>query len=171
MPPAPVTPAPVTACCLDVASDSIPLTASHHGAGAYLASRTPNASSKVPPVWLQGFKHYPGGVNYFDVHSPTFSTLYSQVFWKGLPPVPIPEEVVSRYPLLLPSHSPPSPSYPHQPPVTLHVTASNTNLASLYCTLTGFCLPTYSNAALPPLCCTPLPFPGSCQSVRLKPVR
>jgi hypothetical protein len=31
------------------------------------------------------------------VYSPTIKSLYSQVFWKGLPPVAIPAEIVKRF--------------------------------------------------------------------------
>lgn len=33
----------------------------------------------------------------FDVYSPPISQLYSQVFWKGLAPVKLPEEIVKKY--------------------------------------------------------------------------
>jgi len=36
-------------------------------------------------------------VQSFDVYSPEFETLYSQVFWKALSPVPLPAHVVKRY--------------------------------------------------------------------------
>lgn len=42
---------------------------------------------------------YPGEQvpEYFDVWSPPVSTLYSQVFWAMLPPVPLPENVVKKF--------------------------------------------------------------------------
>jgi hypothetical protein len=36
-------------------------------------------------------------VESFDVYSPPISQLYSQVFWKGLAPVKLPEEIVKKY--------------------------------------------------------------------------
>ena len=36
-------------------------------------------------------------LRYFDVYSPTIKTLYSQVFWKSLEPVPLPADVVRRF--------------------------------------------------------------------------
>lgn len=64
--------------------------------GEYVLSPTPHgpkAQSKFPTH----YKDYPGGAEYFTVYSPPISTLYSQVFWKGLDPVPLPDEVVKRY--------------------------------------------------------------------------
>ena len=63
--------------------------------GAYLLTPTPNASdtSKMPT----NYKDYPGGVEYFEVYSDEITSLYSQVFWKGLSPVPIPADVVARF--------------------------------------------------------------------------
>ena len=42
---------------------------------------------------------YPGeqAAAFFDVWSPPISTLYSQVFWAMLPPVPLPLDVVRRF--------------------------------------------------------------------------
>ena len=64
--------------------------------GEYVLSPTPHgphAQAKFPTH----YKDYPGGAEYFTVYSPPISTLYSQVFWKGLDPVPLPDEVVKRY--------------------------------------------------------------------------
>ena len=38
----------------------------------------------------------PGGVEYFDVYSPLISQLYSQVYWKALPPAKLPAELVRK---------------------------------------------------------------------------
>ena len=43
------------------------------------------------------FADYPGKPSFFDVYSPTIRSLYSQVFWKALPPVDLPEAVVRRF--------------------------------------------------------------------------
>jgi hypothetical protein len=64
--------------------------------GAYLISLTPEgkaAATKYPT----NFKDYPRGVEYFDVYSPDITSLYSQVFWTGLPPVDLPADIVARY--------------------------------------------------------------------------
>ena len=64
--------------------------------GEYILSPTPNgkdAQHKFPTH----FKDYPGGVEYFDVYSPPIKSLYSQVFWTGLPSVPLPADIVARY--------------------------------------------------------------------------
>ena len=48
--------------------------------GAYRISPTPGAKDQnASPSWAQGYANYPNGTNYFDVVSPKFSTLYSQV--------------------------------------------------------------------------------------------
>jgi len=63
--------------------------------GDYVISRTPKGgdTSKFPTQ----YRNYPRGVDYFDVYSPEISQLYSQVFWKGLEPVDLPEHIVKRY--------------------------------------------------------------------------
>lgn len=64
--------------------------------GEYLLSQTPGAE-RTRELFPRNFRDYPRGVNYFDVYSPTISTLYSQVYWKGFPPVDLPADVVERY--------------------------------------------------------------------------
>eukprot|EP00501_MAST-03F_sp_TOSAG23-6_P000590 GSMAST32.ASY1.ANO1.611.1 assembled CDS len=63
--------------------------------GPYLRSQTPHAPStgKFPT----SFSEYPKGAEYFDIYSPNITSLYSQVFWKGLAPVSLPDEIVARY--------------------------------------------------------------------------
>ena len=46
--------------------------------GQYFVSPTPGGA-QTQPKFASGFRHYPNGTNYFDVYSPEFSTLYSQV--------------------------------------------------------------------------------------------
>ena len=36
-------------------------------------------------------------MEYFDVYSPMIKQLYSQVFWTGLAPVSLPQEIIERY--------------------------------------------------------------------------
>lgn len=62
--------------------------------GVYPLSPTPKAPHPRLPA---SFSLYPRGAHSFDVYSPPIRSLYSQVFWKGLPPVPLPPEVVERY--------------------------------------------------------------------------
>ena len=40
---------------------------------------------------------YGKGVKYFDAYSAPFETLYSQVWWAGLPPLPLPKDVVEEF--------------------------------------------------------------------------
>ena len=73
----------------------IPTTAKNMN-GDYLLSPTPkgpNVQEKFPTQ----FKDYPRGVESFDIYSPLVRTYYSQVFWKGLPPVALPKDIVERY--------------------------------------------------------------------------
>ena len=63
--------------------------------GVYFRSETGTEAGARQTI--REFHEYPGGVRYFDVYSPPFSTLYSQVFWTALPPVDIPQEVIDRY--------------------------------------------------------------------------
>jgi len=62
--------------------------------GDYKLSPTPNGK---PELFPKSFKDYPGGVEYFDVYSDPIETLYSQVWWKPLPPVDLPSDIVERY--------------------------------------------------------------------------
>ena len=63
--------------------------------GAYARSETGTELGERQKV--KEFKDYPGGARYFDVYTPVFSTLYSQVFWTALAPVDIPQDVIDRY--------------------------------------------------------------------------
>mmetsp|Transcript_2949 Transcript_2949/g.6209 ORF Transcript_2949/g.6209 Transcript_2949/m.6209 type:complete len:755 (+) Transcript_2949:19-2283(+) len=64
--------------------------------GEYLLSATPHAN-RTQLRFPTRFHDYPRPVESFDVYSPPIRSLYSQVFWKALPPVPLPEDVVARY--------------------------------------------------------------------------
>ena len=57
----------------------------------------PEVAKRTKELFPKNFRDYPGGVEYFDVYSPTISSLYSQVFWKALDPSPLPEDVVKEY--------------------------------------------------------------------------
>ena len=62
--------------------------------GRYDLSETSSASntSKYPD-----YRDYPGGAGYFDVYSPLITQRYSQVWWQPLPPVELPEDIVSMF--------------------------------------------------------------------------
>lgn len=62
--------------------------------GEYIFTQTPGATAGKFP---RTFSDYPDGVESFDVYSPLISQLYSQVFWKGLPPVDLPADIVKKY--------------------------------------------------------------------------
>jgi hypothetical protein len=63
--------------------------------GDYLLSQTPhgNGTQAKFPTHFANYR----GVESFDVYSPEISTLYSQVFWKGLDPVALPDDIVKRF--------------------------------------------------------------------------
>ena len=69
--------------------------------GEYVLSNTPNAPNDTQRLFPTNYKDYPDKdivpIEYFDVYSPIISQLYSQVYWKGLPPVNLPEHIMSKY--------------------------------------------------------------------------
>lgn len=64
--------------------------------GKYILSQTPKAKH-TQDLFPAQYRDYPRGVEYFDLYSPPIKSLYSQVFWKGLKPVPLPTDIVKRY--------------------------------------------------------------------------
>merc|ERR1719440_2674853 len=66
--------------------------------GLYSLSPSGGADpEKTKNLFPKNFKDYPGGVEYFDIYSPPIRSLYSQVFWKSLPPVSLPADVVAKF--------------------------------------------------------------------------
>jgi hypothetical protein len=61
--------------------------------GRYQLSETGGSNTSKYP----DYRDYPGGVEYFDVYSPLISQLYSQVYWKALPPAHLPAEIVRKF--------------------------------------------------------------------------
>ena len=61
--------------------------------GAYRLSGS--KATKIP--WAESYAKWPGGAMMFDAYSPPFETLYSQVWWAGLPPLPLPEHVIKQF--------------------------------------------------------------------------
>ena len=64
--------------------------------GEYVLSATPQSEGTQEKFPLN-FKDYPNGVEHFDVYSPVVTSLYSQVYWTGMPPIDLPEEIVKKY--------------------------------------------------------------------------
>lgn len=64
--------------------------------GDYVLSQTPGGKD-TQKLFPTHFRDYPRGVTSFDVYSPPVKTLYSQVFWKALDPVDLPEDIVKRF--------------------------------------------------------------------------
>ncbi len=62
--------------------------------GVYNLSQAPGQDASLFPA---SYRQYPGAPEYFEVYSPTISTLYSQVFWTTLPTVDLPADVVARF--------------------------------------------------------------------------
>jgi hypothetical protein len=70
-------------------------------AGAYPLSPTPKGKD-VDTKFPKRYQDFPKGeeiegIEYFDMYSPLFSQLYSQVWWSGLEPTPFPQDVIERY--------------------------------------------------------------------------
>ena len=63
--------------------------------GPYLTSATPKG--KAGQDWATSFAKYPKGVQFFDAYSAPFETLYSQVWWAGLKPLPLPKKIVEQF--------------------------------------------------------------------------
>ena len=57
----------------------------------------PFASSLNPRLHHPPGDDQPGGTMMFDAYSPPFETLYSQVWWAGLPPLPLPHHVIQQF--------------------------------------------------------------------------
>lgn len=65
--------------------------------GDYVLSSTPGAKN-AQKLFPTQYKEYPHKeTTSFDVYSPVVSHLYSQVFWKGLPPVKLPNHIVEKF--------------------------------------------------------------------------
>ena len=62
--------------------------------GEYKLSETAKSDTSKFPT---NYKDYPGGAEYFDVYSPLIVQHYSQVYWKGFDPVPLPPNIVQRF--------------------------------------------------------------------------
>lgn len=60
----------------------------------YTLSLTPK---QVPGKFPTNYRDYPGTVEYFDVYSPPITSTYAEIFWKTLPTVPLPAEIVERF--------------------------------------------------------------------------
>ena len=64
--------------------------------GDYILSQTPKGKD-TQRRFPTHYRDYPGGVISFDVYSPLVKTLYSQVWWKPLEPVSLPDDIVKRF--------------------------------------------------------------------------
>jgi hypothetical protein len=64
--------------------------------GPYEISPTPRGA-RSQPDFAKSFAAYGKGVKYFDAYSAPFETLYSQVWWAGLAPLPLPKHVVEEF--------------------------------------------------------------------------
>jgi hypothetical protein len=62
--------------------------------GEYLLSSTPKAPTSK---WSTSFKDYPGGAESFTLYAGPITSTYSEVFWKVLPEVKLPDELVKRF--------------------------------------------------------------------------
>lgn len=65
--------------------------------GEYLITRTPNApAGNFSTKWSE-YSNEVGGVDYFEVYMGPITHLYGQVWWKELPEVALPDELVQKF--------------------------------------------------------------------------
>ena len=63
--------------------------------GQYVVTRTPGAR---PGTFNTRWDSYPnGGVEYFDSYMGPITSLYGQVWWKDLPEVALPQDIIDRF--------------------------------------------------------------------------
>ena len=62
--------------------------------GEYMLSPTPNAPN---PTFSTNFKDYPGGVESFTLYAGPITSTYAEVFWKALPEVKLPDDIIQRF--------------------------------------------------------------------------
>ena len=80
-------------CVLTCATAAHPYQPNMNG-NYYPLTNTPHSNvSKFPKT----FAAYGRNITSFDIYSPLISQLYSQVFWKGLPPVDLPPHIVHQF--------------------------------------------------------------------------
>ena len=58
---------------------------------------TPTPGTKAKGSFSTKWSEYPGGVEHFDAYLGPITTLYSQVWWKTLPTVKLPADLVKRF--------------------------------------------------------------------------
>jgi hypothetical protein len=64
--------------------------------GEYRLAQTPKQKGK--PTWSTSFKDYPnGGVESFTIYAGPINSTYGEVFWKALPEVNLPADLVARF--------------------------------------------------------------------------
>jgi hypothetical protein len=64
--------------------------------GEYVISPTPNAKGSFNTDWSQ-YENAKGKVEFFEVYLGPITSLYSQVWWKTLPAVPLPKDLIERF--------------------------------------------------------------------------
>jgi len=78
----------------------------HGSVPGFTPSDAPNMNGEYPFAPMPGgkpglfpkaYRDYPGGAEYYEVVSEPMTTLYSQVWWTPLAPMPFPEEMVKKY--------------------------------------------------------------------------
>ena len=63
--------------------------------GGYKLQKTPKQSDKA--TWSTEWKDYPGGVEHIEFYFGSIKSTYSEVFWKSLPEIQLPTELVKRF--------------------------------------------------------------------------
>jgi|EP00945_MAST-04E_sp_MAST-4E-sp1_P006781 hypothetical protein len=63
--------------------------------GGYKLQKTPKQSAHA--TWSTQWKDYPGGVEHIEFYFGPIKSTYSEVFWKSLPDIQLPPELVKRF--------------------------------------------------------------------------
>ena len=64
-------------------------------AGEYKLQKTPKQNDTAS--WSTEWKHYPGGVEYLEFYFGPIKSTYSEVFWKSLPDIQLPPDIIKRF--------------------------------------------------------------------------
>ena len=70
-------------------------TTSNLNTGEYKLQKTPKQNDTAS--WSTEWKHYPGGVEYLEFYFGPIKSTYSEVFWKSLPDIQLPPDIIKRF--------------------------------------------------------------------------
>ena len=64
--------------------------------GEYVISRTPKPTAGTFSTKWSEYSNEAGGLEYFESYVGPITHLYGQVWWKDLPAVPLPDDLIQR---------------------------------------------------------------------------